>query len=171
MNVFLYSIKINLQENMMTSMQKLKAAIKALIVPGFLSYRLVFGHRKDRDMNNLATIMFTSGSTGEPKGVMLTHKNITSNLEGLYQVFHVQKNDVVMGILPLFHSFGFTATMWFPLISGIGAVYHVNPLDAKVIGKLVSQFKATILMSTPTFLNSYVKRCTKEQYHGCKNGV
>ena len=122
-------------------------------------------------MDHLATIMFTSGSTGEPKGVMLTHKNITSNLEGLYQVFHVQDKDVVMGILPLFHSFGFTATMWFPLISGIGAVYHVNPLDAKVIGNLIFKYRASILLSTPTFLNAYVKRCTKEQFQSLRTVV
>ena len=140
------------------------AAIKSLIFPSFVSYQLIFGSRKKRNMDDLSTIMFTSGSTGEPKGVMLTHSNITSNLEGLYQIFHVQRNDVVMGILPLFHSFGFTATMWFPLISGIGVAYHVNPLDAKMIGKMVKKNEATILMSTPTFLNTYIKRCEKEQF-------
>ncbi|VAX34789.1 Lysophospholipid transporter LplT / 2-acylglycerophosphoethanolamine acyltransferase / Acyl-[acyl-carrier-protein] synthetase [hydrothermal vent metagenome] len=155
----------------MTKKDKVIAFIKSLLAPRWLSYRLIFGSRKMRCMSDLATIMFTSGSTGEPKGVMLTHSNITSNLDGLYQTFHVANNDVIMGVLPFFHSFGFTATLWFPLISGMGAVYHVNPLDSKVIGKLVQKHKATILMSTPTFLNSYIRRCTEEQFQSLKTVV
>jgi len=141
-----------------------KAAYAAFVTPRFLSHRLVFGPKACREHEKLATVMFTSGSTGEPKGVMLTHGNITSDLEGLYQVFNIKDGDVMLGILPFFHSFGFTGTLWFPLISGIGAVYHVNPLDAKVIGKLVHEHKATILMTTPTFLGSYIRRCEPEQF-------
>src|SRR3989338_10596916 len=70
----------------------------------------------------------------------------------------------MLGILPFFHSFGFTGTLWFPLISGIGAVYHVNPLDAKTIDKLVQEHNATMLMTTPTFLSSYIRRCEPEQF-------
>jgi acyl-[acyl-carrier-protein]-phospholipid O-acyltransferase/long-chain-fatty-acid--[acyl-carrier-protein] ligase len=143
---------------------KLKAFFSSFIFPGCFSHRLVFGPRVYREHEKLATIMFTSGSTGEPKGVMLTHGNITSNLEGLYQVFNIQDGDIMLGILPFFHSFGFTATLWFPLISGIGAVYHFNPLDAKVVGKLAGSCKATILMSTPTFLISYIRRCETGQF-------
>jgi len=144
--------------------EQFKAAVAAFAFPSILSHRLVFGPKACREHEKLATVMFTSGSTGEPKGVMLTHGNITSNLEGLYQVFNIKNDDVMLGILPFFHSFGFTGTLWFPLISGIGAVYHVNPLDAKVIGKLVQEHKATILMTTPTFLGSYIRRCEPEQF-------
>lgn len=142
---------------------KLLALIQSILCPRPVSRFLIFGPQKQL-MDDMATIMFTSGSTGEPKGVMLTHANIISNLEGLYQVFHVNKKDIVLGVLPLFHSFGFTATMWFPLISGMGAVYHNNPLDAKMIGKLAERYKATIMMSTPTFLNSYIRRCEASQF-------
>lgn len=143
---------------------KVRAFAASFAWPAALSHRLVFGPRECRQHEKLATIMFTSGSTGEPKGVMLTHGNVTSNLEGLYQVFNIGRNDVMLGILPFFHSFGFTATLWFPLVSGTGAVYHVNPLDAKVIGKLVQEHKATCLMATPTFLGSYIRRCEPEQF-------
>src|ERR1044072_6328908 len=97
------------------------------------------------------TILFSSGSTGVPKGVVLTHSNVLSNILGLAQVFDVGKKDRILGILPFFHSFGFTGTLWFPLIHGFGAVYHSNPLDAKTIGELAQKHKATILISTPTF--------------------
>ncbi len=147
-----------------TSRDKFTGFLTAVVCPGFIAQRMVFGRSKDRDLNRLATIMFTSGSTGQPKGVKLTHANIMSNLEGLYQIFHVQKTDVMMGVLPFFHSFGFTGTMWFPLVTGAGAVYHVNPLDAKMVGRLTQQHRATILMATPTFLNTYIRRCTEEQF-------
>lgn len=154
-----------------TLADKIKSFISGYIWPEALSYRLVFGSRRKRSIDQLATIMFTSGSTGEPKGVMLSHANILSNLEGLYQIFSVTKDDKLLGILPFFHSFGFTGTLWFPLITGSGAVYHHNPLDAKMIGKLVHEHKATILMATPTFLNTYTRRCTPEQFSSLRLAV
>ncbi len=143
--------------------EKLSAYFKCFVLPKFLAKKVIFTNYTET-MDDLATIMFTSGSTGEPKGVMLTHANITSNLQGLYQTFHINKKDTIMGVLPFFHSFGFTATLWFPLIAGMKAVYHYNPLDSKTVGSLVAKHKASILMSTPTFLNAYIKRCTIEQF-------
>lgn len=143
---------------------RIKAFIESFIVPIFMANRIIFKKSQQRSLQDLATIMFTSGSTGVPKGVMLTHFNIISNLEGLYQVFHMKDNEVFMGVLPFFHSFGFTATLWLPLLSGSFAVYHHNPLDAKMIGKLVDKHKATILKATPTFLNAYTRRCEVEQF-------
>ncbi len=143
---------------------KIQAAFKSIIYPHWISFGLTFGRRTSRSIDDLATVMFTSGSTGEPKGVMLSHANVTSNLEGLYQVFNVNSRDVVLGVLPFFHSFGFTATLWFPLISGMSVVFHSNPLDAKMVGRLAEKHRATILMSTPTFLNTYVRRCEPEAF-------
>ncbi|MCA9393422.1 MAG: MFS transporter [Candidatus Omnitrophica bacterium] len=174
---FLDKVNISLQGEMLdmeaflkdvTWREKCNAIVRGFVWPSALSYRLVFGSRRQKSIEQLATIMFTSGSTGEPKGVMLTHANIMSNLEGLYQIFHVDKNDRLLGILPFFHSFGFTGTLWFPLITGAGAVYHHNPLDAKMVGKLVQEHRATILMATPTFLNTYTRRCTAEQFNSLR---
>jgi acyl-[acyl-carrier-protein]-phospholipid O-acyltransferase/long-chain-fatty-acid--[acyl-carrier-protein] ligase len=148
----------------LSRIEKLKVMLMSFALPYGLSHWFIFGPKDYRAHEKLATIMFTSGSTGEPKGVMLTHGNITSNLEGLYQVFNIKSEDIMTGILPFFHSFGFTGTLWFPLLSGIGAVYHFNPLDAKVIGKLVEKYRASILMATPTFLSSYIRRCEAEQF-------
>ena len=95
---------------------------------------------------------------------MLSHHNIRSNLDGMSQVFTVTRQDRILGILPFFHSFGFTGTLWLPLVTGMGAVYHPNPLDSRVIGGLAAKFRATILLATPTFLQGYVRRCNPEDF-------
>ena len=141
--------------------QKLAAAVKAYVTPArWLNRRA----RKQQRANDLATIIFSSGSTGAPKGVMLSHHNIISNVEAIGQVIQFTPQDRIMGILPLFHSFGFTATIWLPLLTGFGAVYHPNPTDAKTIGETVEKYRATLLISTPTFYVGYWRRCTKEQF-------
>lgn len=126
--------------------------------------KLEFFFLKKQRQNDLATIIFSSGSTGTPKGVMLSHANICSNIESLYEVFQLQKSDKILGVLPFFHSFGLTGTLWLPLISGASVVYHANPLDAALVGELVEKHKISLLMSTPTFLLSYIKKCSKEQF-------
>lgn len=124
--------------------------------------------RAASSIDETATIMFSSGSTGVPKGVVLSHANILSNLKGLQQVFDVGPRDRILGILPFFHSFGFTATIWFPLVAGFGAVYHTNPLDSKSIGDLAAKFKATLLLATPTFLLAYVRKIPAEQFQSLR---
>ncbi len=111
-----------------------------------------------------AAIMFSSGSTGIPKGVVLSHANVLSNILGLMQVFDLGKKDRMLGVLPFFHSFGFTATLWYPLVAGFSAIYHVNPLDAKMIGELSARHHVSVLLATPTFLSAYTRRCTPAQF-------
>jgi len=115
-------------------------------------------------LDDLATVIFSSGSTGEPKGVMLTHYNIASNVEQLGQVFALGRRDRILGVLPFFHSFGFTGTLALPLSLGCGVVYHTSPLDATAIGTLVRTYAVTFLLSTPTFLLGYVHRCEPEDF-------
>ena len=112
----------------------------------------------------LATIIFSSGSTGVPKGVMLTHANLVSNIDAANRVFRLQPDDVMLGVLPFFHSFGFTATLWLPLCIGCAAAYHANPIDAKTIGELAAAYRATILISTPTFCAAYVRKIQRAQF-------
>jgi len=112
----------------------------------------------------LATVIFSSGSTGAPKGVMLSHANILSNVDAINRICELGSGDVVMGLLPLFHSFGFTGTLWLPAVTGFGAVYHPNPVDAKTIGELAGRHRASVLISTPTFASSYVRKCEPEQF-------
>ncbi|HLJ44703.1 MAG TPA: acyl-[ACP]--phospholipid O-acyltransferase [Bryobacteraceae bacterium] len=114
--------------------------------------------------DSMATVIFSSGSTGTPKGVMLSQYNIISNIEAIAQVFWIAESDRIVGVLPFFHSFGFTVTIWFPLIACCGVVYHPNPTDAKAIGALVLKHHATLLLSTPTFCSTYIRKCSKEEF-------
>jgi len=114
--------------------------------------------------DDLATIIFSSGSTGDPKGVMLTHYNITSNIEQMGQTFMLDNEDSLLGVLPFFHSFGFTVTLWLPATLGTAAVYHPSPLDLASVGELVRDYRITFLLATPTFLQAYMRRCTPEDF-------
>ena len=88
--------------------ERLAAALAALFLPRRALEKFA-GSERRTGLDDLATIIFSSGSTGEPKGVMLTHYNVASNVEQLNQVFLLHSDDRIMGILPFFHSFGFTA--------------------------------------------------------------
>ncbi len=114
--------------------------------------------------DDVLTVIFTSGSTGEPKGVMLTYRNVASNVEAVDQVIQLRQDDTILGILPFFHSFGYTITLWGALALDIHAAYHFSPLDAKQVGALTKKSKATILLTTPTFLRGFIKRCGVDEF-------
>lgn len=141
----------------------------ALVLPQGILERFFVAH--DRDRESLATVIFSSGSTGTPKGVMLSHRNVLANVEGIAQIYHVTDDDRLMGVLPLFHSFGFTGTIWLPLVMGFGVVYHPNPLDAGTIGELVQKHRATMMISTPSFCLGYTRKCTPEQFASLRYAV
>jgi acyl-[acyl-carrier-protein]-phospholipid O-acyltransferase/long-chain-fatty-acid--[acyl-carrier-protein] ligase len=108
-------------------------------------------------------VIFSSGSTGVPKGVMLTHHNILENIASVNDAFALTSADVMVGVLPFFHSFGFTGTLWFPMITGFGVAYHPNPTDAKTIGELAEKYKGTLIISTPTFC-AVIRKIRPEQF-------
>ena len=139
-----------------TTFAKLRTLVAARTLPAGLLVRW-FGPHPQAD--ETAAIIFSSGSTGTPKGVQLTHRNILANVHAIAQVFDMREDDVMMGVLPFFHAFGYTGTLWFPLLTGFGAAYHPNPMDARTIGELTAQHRGTVLMSTPTFCGSYVRKC------------
>jgi acyl-[acyl-carrier-protein]-phospholipid O-acyltransferase/long-chain-fatty-acid--[acyl-carrier-protein] ligase len=146
-----------------TAGEKLTALLMAWLLPVAWLERTI-GCGKKAGLDDLATIIFSSGSTGEPKGVMLSHYNIGSNIEQLGQTFAFTGKDRMLGVLPFFHSFGFTGTLALTGILGVGAVFHANPLDAKTIGQLVCENEVTFLLATPTFLQLYIRGCTPEQF-------
>lgn len=110
-----------------------------------------------RDLDDTAAILFSSGSEGSPKGVMLSHRNIMANLKQIADVLNIRDDDTIMATLPLFHAFGLTVTCFMPLIEGIPVVCHPDPTDAAAIGKGVAKYRATMLCATATFLRLYSK--------------
>lgn len=139
--------------------EKLWAYAKARFSP--LSLLLADG---DISPDDTATIMFSSGSTAEPKGIMLSHHNLISNIESFRSVVPPKPNDAILATLPFFHSFGYTVTFWYPLLSGVAALCHTNPLEGETIGKLSEKFRASILLTTPSFLLAYARKIRPEQF-------
>ncbi len=157
---FRFNVEVVYLEDLLEKLRrtdKLAGAAASWLLPSWLHERLLGLTKIQAD--DVITLIFTSGSMGLPKGVMLTQHNIGSNVEGFSQVLHMRADDVLMGILPFFHSFGYTTTIWTALVLDPMCVYHYSPLEARQVGKLTREYKATILLSTPTFLRSYTRRC------------
>ena len=144
---------------------KIRSFLVALLCPrrfmGEYGWRV---SKQESHSDDTAAIIFSSGSTGEPKGVELSHYNIHSNVEAIQQIFRLERRDVMCGILPFFHSFGFTGTLWLPLLAGIGVAYHYNPTEAETVGKLVAENDCTMLVATPTFLGLYTRKVPRENF-------
>ncbi|HLP76600.1 MAG TPA: AMP-binding protein, partial [Candidatus Paceibacterota bacterium] len=143
--------------------EKLLAIAIAFITPDRWIQKILGAEKKSK-LDDLATVIFSSGSTGDPKGVMLSHYNVGSNVEQLEQVFGLNCRDRLLGILPFFHSFGFMGTLALPAALGVGVVYHPNPLDGKTIGQLVRDHGVTFLLATPTFLQIYMRGCAADDF-------
>lgn len=111
-----------------------------------------------------AAILFSSGTTGEPKGVEITHDNLAANIDATARALRLHERPRILGNLPLFHSFGLMANLWYPLIRGFGIAYVPNPLDGYAVGEFVARYGVTFLVATPTFLQIYIRACEPEQF-------
>jgi acyl-[acyl-carrier-protein]-phospholipid O-acyltransferase/long-chain-fatty-acid--[acyl-carrier-protein] ligase len=145
-----------------TSVQKLRALVGAVVFPGWF-IDLWLGLRSHK-ANDLATVIFSSGSTGEPKGVMLTQANIAANVAAFMEYVDFTHRDRVLGILPFFHSFGYTVTLWGAMLTGALTVYHPDPRAAKEIGEMCRTYGCTLMGATATFLRLYLRRCQPEDF-------
>jgi len=143
--------------------EKITAFLAAKFAP-FRFLTKMAGREKTVALDDLATVIFSSGSTGEPKGVMLSHYNILSNLEQFSHILSFTHRERFLGILPFFHSFGFTVTLCLPAEIGAGVVFHPNPLDARAVGALVREHAVTLLLATPTFLQLYLRGVPSEDF-------
>src|SRR5881398_2424255 len=135
--------------------------IVSILVPARLFLRLLQipkegGHTE-------AVLLFTSGTTGEPKGVVVSHRNVVGNVSQFRALLDAKKTDAILASLPFFHTFGSTVTLWYPLIEGVRIVTYPNPLDAGKCAALIDRCKLTFLLLTPTFLRLYLRKAEPEQ--------
>lgn len=115
-----------------------------------------------------ASLLFTSGSSGDPKGVVLTHRNLVSNVAQFSARLNLERDNKILGSLPLFHSFGCTVTLWFPVIEGVGLVTYPTPLEPPKLAELIEKHSVDVLLATPTFLRGYMRRVKVEQLASLK---
>ena len=115
-----------------------------------------------------ATLLFTSGSSGEPKGVALTHRNLMANVAQFGNRLGLDRSDSILGCLPLFHSFGCTVTLWYPLIYGLHLVTYPSPLEVKKLAELIEKHRVSLMIATPTFLRGYLRGVNREQLASLK---
>jgi len=118
-----------------------------------------------------AILLFTSGSSGEPKGVPLSHRNLLANVCQFSSRIDLPKGSSILGCLPLFHSFGCTATLWYPIIEGLNLVTYSSPLETKRLAELIHDYKVDLLITTPTFLRGYLRRVEAEKLASLKHIV
>jgi len=146
--------------------QRLKAWLECLLLPvRYLERRLGVDRQTPAE---LLTVIFSSGTTGDPKGVLLSHFNILSNIQSVCQALEPLPQDRVLGVLPMFHSFGYTVTLWLPLVIGASAVYYPDPRHADKIGELCREHRCTLFVTTPTFLRLIHKRCERQHFRSLR---
>lgn len=145
-----------------TPAERLTAFALAWICPVSLIARVL--HSRNSSLDDPATVLFSSGMTGEPRGVTLTHRNIAASAVQLGECLGLSGRDRLLGVLPFFHTSGFTATLALPLTMGVGVAYHDDPFDARAAGVLAAAHGASCLMATPALLQRYADRCTSLQF-------
>ncbi|MCX7672784.1 MAG: AMP-binding protein [Thiobacillaceae bacterium] len=113
-----------------------------------------------------AVVLFTSGTEGLPKGVVLSHRAVLANVAQILQVFTFGPRDKIFNCLPLFHSFGLTAGALMPMVSGARVVFYPTPLHYKEIPRLIRDKGCNTLFSTSTFLHHYARYAEPEDFKG-----
>ena len=157
----LADVQIVFLEDVKAALSKwdLLRAVLFSLLPADIIYWLLGRQRK---LDDPAAILFSSGSEGTPKGIVLSHRNIIANCKQISDVLDTRKSDVFMNSLPPFHSFGLTVTTMMPMLEGIPVVCHPDPTDVVGIAKAIARYRATVLCGTATFLRLYTRNSKVE---------
>jgi len=116
-------------------------------------------------------VLFTSGSEGTPKGVVLSHANFLGNVAQIAAVVEITGADRVVNPLPVFHSFGLTAGLFLPLLAGVPTCLYPSPLHYHAVAELVAELKATLLFATDTFLVGYARAAPERELESLRYAV
>lgn len=130
--------------------------------------KLLFKEKIERNENNVAVILYTSGTEGSPKGVMLTHKNLYENRKQILNVLNIQKGEKFFTCLPFFHSFGLGVGVLLPILNNFKVFLYPTPLHYKNIPGLIESTGSSVFFSTDTFLKKYSKHAVKENFKNIK---
>jgi acyl-[acyl-carrier-protein]-phospholipid O-acyltransferase / long-chain-fatty-acid--[acyl-carrier-protein] ligase len=125
-------------------------------------------YKNNADANAPAVILFTSGSEGTPKGVVLSHANILSNHQQVAARINFNPKDVVLNFLPMFHSFGFTIGTLLPVLNGMKTFFYPTPLHFSIIPEIAYETSATIMFGTNTFLSAYGKKAHPYDFYNLR---
>ena len=125
-------------------------------------------YKNKADANAPAVILFTSGSEGTPKGVVLSHANILSNHQQVAARINFNPKDVVLNFLPMFHSFGFTIGTLLPVLNGMKTFFYPTPLHFSIIPEIAYETSATIMFGTNTFLSAYGKKAHAYDFYNLR---
>ena len=153
----LADVEVIYLEEVRENMSRLKSVLTLLMVKLLPPSVLEMFYIKKSKIEDTAAILFSSGSEGTPKGIELSHKNMMGNIKQAITLINPNDNDVMLGTLPIFHSFGITVTTLLPLIEGIPVVCHPDPTDGFGIGKMAAKYEATMLFATATFFRLYTR--------------
>ena len=133
---------------------KTHAFLTALFAP---QWWIKLRYFADVKLDDTATILFSSGSEGDPKGIELSHKNLLTNIKQVSELLNFRRDDVILNSLPIFHSFGLTVTTLLPLCEGVKMVSVADPTDGAAIGKMSAKHGVSILFGTSTFFRLYTR--------------
>ena len=153
----LSTVEVIYLEDIKAKMSKAKGLFTLMMVKILPTSLLSLLYVKDAKLDDTAAILFSSGSEGTPKGIELSHRNMMGNIKQAITLINPNDNDVMLGTLPIFHSFGLTVTTLLPLIEGIPVVCHPDPTDGFGIGKMAAKYEASMLFATATFFRLYTR--------------